>query len=125
MRLETTLRDLVAATWRVPVERIARTLPPGVEPALAEDGHALLSVVALRNAGARLDRWPVPTFSQLNVRTYVTIAGAPALFLLAVRVSVAGIGGAFFGMPLRPIRLSVRTGSAVAKGAGLRLRYRV
>jgi uncharacterized protein DUF2071 len=125
MRLETTVRDMIAATWYVPAERVARALPSGVEPALAEDGRALLSLVALRNTGARLDRWPVPTFSQLGVRTYVTIAGAPALFLLAVRVSAAGIGGAVFGMPLRPIRLSVRTGSVVGKGAGVRLRYRV
>lgn len=124
MRLETTVRDLIAATWYVPAERVARALPSGVEPALAEDRSALLSLVALRNTGVRLDGWPVPTFSQLNVRTYVTIGGAPALFLLAVRVSAAGIGGVAFGMPLRPIRLSVRTGSVVAKGAGVRLRYR-
>ena len=124
MRLQMTVRDLLVATWRVPAAGVARTLPAGLEPSLDEDGKALVSLVGLRNADVRAGGWRAPSFSQLGVRTYVTLAGAPAIFLLAIRVSLAGIGGVVFGMPLRPIRLRVRAGSVVAKGAGVRLRYR-
>jgi hypothetical protein len=124
MRLQTTVRDLVVATWRVPAASVAPALPGGVELALGDDGKALVSLVGLRNADVRLGARRAPSFSQLNVRTYVTLAGAPALFLLAIRVSLVGVGGIAFGMPLRPIRLRVSAGSVVAKGAGVRLRYR-
>ena len=119
MRLQMTVRDLLVATWRVPAAGVARTLPAGLEPSLDEDGKALVSLVGLRNADVRAGGWRAPSFSQLGVRTYVTLAGAPAIFLLAIRVSLAGIGGVVFGMPLRPIRLRVRAGSVVAKGAGV------
>jgi len=124
VRLETTVRDLLAATWHVPVETVSRALPPGPRPALAEDGRALVSLVALRNTDVRAGRWRAPSFAQLGVRTYVTLGAEPALFLLSVRVTPAGLGGAFFGMPLRPVRIRVRRGEALARGAGVRLRYR-
>lgn len=124
MRLETTVRDLLAATWHVPAEAVASALPPGPQPALAEDGRALLSLVALRNTEVRAGRWRAPSFAQLGLRTYVTLDGQPALFLFAVRVTAAGLGGAFLGMPLRPARIRVRRGEALARGAGVRLRYR-
>jgi uncharacterized protein YqjF (DUF2071 family) len=124
MRLETIVRDLLVATWHLPAERVTGALPPGVEPALADDGRALVSLVGLRNTSVRLGGYVAPSFSQLNVRTYVTSGGEPALFLLAVRVTAAGLGGIAFGLPVRPAHISVRTGSVSARGSGVGLRYR-
>jgi hypothetical protein len=42
-----------------------------------------------------------------------------------VRVTPPGLGGIAFGLPVRPLRIVVRAGSVVAKGAGARIRYRV
>jgi uncharacterized protein YqjF (DUF2071 family) len=124
MRLDTTVRDLLVATWYVPEVSVARTLPPGLEPALAGDGRALVSLVTLRNTAVRAGRRRAPSFSQLGVRTYVRLGPEPALLWLAVRVTPAGLAGVFFGLPLRPARIRVRAGEVVAKGSGVRLRYR-
>ena len=124
MRVETIVRDLLVATWYLPAERVAGALPPGVEPALADDGRALVSLVGLRNTRVRLNGYGAPSFSQLAVRTYVTAGGEPALFLLAVRVTAAGLGGIAFGLPVRPARIAVRNGAVSASGPGVRLRYR-
>jgi uncharacterized protein YqjF (DUF2071 family) len=125
VRFETTVRDLLLATWNVPAERIERALPDGVEPALTDEGRALVSLVGLRNTAVRAAGHRVPSFSQLNVRTYVTGRGESAVFLLSVRVTPPGLGGIAFGLPVRPLRIAVRAGSVVAKGAGARIRYRV
>jgi hypothetical protein len=124
MRLETTVRNLLLATWHVPADRVVPALAPGVEPALAGDGTALVSLVGLRNTSVRLGGVIVPSFSQFAVRTYVTNAGRPAVFLLAVRVTTPGLGAIAFGLPVRPARISVGSGSVSAPGSGLRLRYR-
>lgn len=124
MLLTTTARDLLLATWAVPPPRVRRNLPGGVELALAPDGSALVSLVALRNDGVRVNGLPVPSFAQLAVRTYVAVGGEPALFLLGVRVGPAGLAGAALGIPLRPARIRVGPGRVEARGIGASLRYR-
>jgi hypothetical protein len=123
--LSTTARDLLLATWAVAPDRVARSLPLGIAPDLSPDGRALISLVALRNDGVRLDWLRAPSFAQLAVRTYVTIIGEPAVFLLSLRVTAAGLPGAIQGIPVRPARIRVRRGEVVAPGLGAELRYRV
>ena len=125
MLLTTTVRNLLLATWAVPPACLQRSLPAGVEPDLADDGSALVSLAAARAGGVRVDGFPVPGFGHLAVRTYVTLDGKPSLFLLALRVTTAGLPGAFYGIPVRPARIRVRTGAVVAPGLGAELRYSV
>lgn len=123
MLLELSVRHLLLATWEVDPEQVARNLPAGLEPALAGD-RALVSLAALRNAGGRLGRLPVPPFSQLNVRTYVAHGDDRGVFFLQLRAGLAGMGGALFGAPVRPARITVHEGSATAPGLGVSFRYR-
>jgi hypothetical protein len=116
------VRDLLVATWPVERAAVARVLPAGLEPAEIAGRH-LVSIAALRHAGGRLGRLPVPRYSQLNVRAYVNWEDEPAVFFLAARVSPLGMGGALFGAPYRPARLRVRRSLATAPGLGLSLRY--
>jgi len=118
------VRDLVIASWPTGREAVARTLPSGLLPAEI-DGRQLVSVVALRYASGRLGRFPVPAFSQLNLRVYVTWRDEPAVFFLAARVTPPGLGGILFGAPYRPARLRFRRGLAEAPGLGLSLPYKV
>jgi hypothetical protein len=94
-------------------------------PDLTPDGRALLSLVAVRNNPVRVDWLRTPSFAQLAVRTYVSVAGTPAVFLLALRVTSGGLPGAFFGIPVRPARIRVRRGQVAAPGLGDDLRYEV
>jgi hypothetical protein len=124
VRLSLAARDLLVATWRTDRESVARVLPPPLERGASDDEH-LVSIVALRYAGGRLGRVPVPSFSQLNVRTYLAYREEPAVFFLRAYVTLAGLGGALFGAPYRPVRLLVRTGRVEAPGLGVSFAYRL
>jgi uncharacterized protein YqjF (DUF2071 family) len=123
--LQTTARDLLLLSWPVEPGRVARTLPPGVEPALDEDGRALVSLVGLRNTGVRAGALPGPAFSQVTVRTYAICNGEPGVFVLGIRVALGGLPGIAFGVPIRPGRVRARAGRVVAPGVGVDVRYRV
>lgn len=116
------VRDLVLASWETDAERIARTLPPGLEPAEV-DGRHLVTLAALRYQRGRLGRLPVPPFSQLNLRVYVEWEGEPAVVFLGARVTLPGMAGALLGAPYRPVRLRVRPGSVKAPGLGVSVPY--
>ncbi|MGH2995641.1 MAG: DUF2071 domain-containing protein, partial [Gaiellaceae bacterium] len=122
MLFSVNVRDLVLASWETDAERVARTLPPGLEPAEV-DGRHLVTLAALRYQGGRLGRLPVPPFSQLNVRAYVEWEGEPAVVFLMTRVTAPGMGGALLGAPYRPARLRVRPGSVQAPGLGVSVPY--
>jgi hypothetical protein len=122
--LRVDVRDLVIASWPTSEEAVARTLPSGLAPAEVAGRH-LVSVVALRYGRGRLGLLPVPSFSQLNLRVYVTWRDEPAVFFLAARVTPPGLGGILFGAPYRPARLRFRAGLAEAPGLGLSLPYRI
>lgn len=124
MRLAVRVRDLVLASWRTDRASVERAVYPGLEPAAIEGEH-LVSIVAFRHAAARLGRLPVPSFAQLNVRTYVSYEGEPAVFFLRAYVTLAGLGGALFGAPYRPARIRVRPGRVEAPAAGVSLAYRL
>ncbi len=123
MRLFVTVPELVVASWTTDRESVARAVHPGLEPATVAGDH-LVSLVALRVGGGRLARVPLPPFSQLNVRTYVTFEGEPAVFFLRSYVSLAGLGGALFGAPFRAARVRLRPGLVETPGAGVSLAYR-
>lgn len=122
MRLELELRDLVLASWPVPEEDVARAVYPGLEPAEV-DGRTVVSLAAIRFAGGRLGRLPVPPFSQLNVRTYVVFEDRLAVFFLRSYVTPGGIGGVLFGAPFRAARIRVTPGLVDVPGAGVRIRF--
>jgi uncharacterized protein YqjF (DUF2071 family) len=122
VRLSLRVRDLLLASWVTDPERVARTLPRGLEPEPV-DGHHLVTIAALRYTGGRLGALPVPPFSQLNVRAYVRHEGGPAVFFLMTRVTPAGMGGALLGAPYRPTRIRLGPGSVRAPGIGVSIAY--
>ena len=122
MLLRHRVRDLVLASWETDADRVARTLPAGLEPATV-DGRHLVTIAALRWDGGRLGRIPVPRFTQLNVRVYARHRGEVAVVFLAVRVTLLGMGGALLGLPVRLARARVREGVVSAGGFGVELRY--
>lgn len=118
------MRDLVIASWETEPESVRRAVAAGLDP-LAVDGRFLVSLVAFRVTGGRLGKLPVPPFSQLNVRTYVSWKGEPAVFFLGSRVTAGGLPGRLLGAPYRQARLRVRGGLVQAPGLGVWIAYRV
>jgi uncharacterized protein YqjF (DUF2071 family) len=116
------VRDLVLASWKTDAEQVARTLPPGLEPATV-DGRHLVTIAALRWDGGRLGRVPVPRFSQVNVRVYAQHGAEVAVVFLALRVTSLGMAGALLGFPVRLARARVREGLVEAQGFGVSFRY--
>jgi uncharacterized protein YqjF (DUF2071 family) len=79
--------DLLFAHWRVPLERLEAVVPPQLTID-TYDGDAWLGVTPFRVEGLRLrGTTPVPflsSFPEINVRTYVTVAGKPGIFFLSL-----------------------------------------
>jgi Uncharacterized conserved protein (COG2071) len=124
MQLRLEIRDLLLASWETDQESVARALPPQLEPADIE-GRFLITAVCMRVRGGRLGRFPVPRFSQLNLRTYCTWHGEPAVFFVRSHVTALGMGGALLGAPYRPSVLRFRKGFISAPGLGFFMRYEV
>ena len=122
MLLRHAVRDLLLASWEIDPERVAAAVPPGLTPAPV-DGRHLVTVAALRWRHGRIGLLPLVPFSQLNVRVYVEQGGETAVFFLALRVTPPGLGGALFGLPVRPARLRVRPDRVEARGLGVSLRF--
>jgi hypothetical protein len=119
MRLSLDVRDLLVASWLTDAGSVARTLGRGVEPAEL-DGQHLVSAVVFRCVGGRLGRLPAPRFAVLGICVYVELEGAPAAYLLDIRVTPPGKLLGWY-LPVRTTRVRSRRGRA--EGLGLRIRY--
>jgi hypothetical protein len=124
VRIRLNVENLLLASWETGAEQVRSVTPPGAEPA-AVDGRYLVSLVSFRVRSGKLGALPVVPFSQLNVRTYVSWKGEPAVLFLASRVTAPGLAGLVLGAPYKGARLRVREGQVLARGLGLSLRYRV
>jgi uncharacterized protein YqjF (DUF2071 family) len=97
---------LLFAHWRAEPAAVAKLLPRGLEPDLF-DGSAWVAVVAFVMRGTRtLGALGVrlPPIPELNVRTYVRVDGAPAVWFLSLDASsplFVGVGRALYGMDYR------------------------
>jgi hypothetical protein len=80
-------RDALFLHWRTDAESIARIIPPDLELDLY-DAAAWISIVAFRITGARLRGLPrfvaLPSFGEINVRTYVRDAEKPGVWFLSL-----------------------------------------
>jgi uncharacterized protein YqjF (DUF2071 family) len=124
MKLSLRVRTLLIATWPTARDAVAHAVHPALEPAEV-DGAFRVSLVALRYEGGRVGRIAVPPFSQLNVRTYVSYRGEPAVYFLRAYVTPPGMGAALLGAPYRPARLHFAGRRVDAPGIGLALAYEV
>jgi Uncharacterized conserved protein (COG2071) len=122
VRIALDVKNLLIASWETDRDAVARVAPPGAEPAPVGGGY-LVSIVSFRVRRGRAGPLPVPPFSQLNVRTYVTWKGEYAVLFLASRVTLGGLGGIVLGAPYRLARIRLQSGRARAPGLGLSLRY--
>src|SRR5581483_5217935 len=82
-----TWEDLAFFHWRVDADELRRLLPPEA-PLDTWDGEAWLGIVPFRITNMRLRGLPpVPGLStspELNVRTYVTVAGKPGVWFFTL-----------------------------------------
>jgi hypothetical protein len=122
VRIRLDVRNLLLASWETDRESVERAAPPGTEPAEV-DGRYLVSLVSFQVRGGRAGHLPVLPFSQLNLRTYVTWKGEPAVLFRASRVTPGGLPGLLLGAPYRSARLRVRPGELRASGLGVEIRY--
>ena len=121
--------DLLFASWPVAEERL-RPLVPSALPIDTWGGSAWLTVVALRLSRVRPLRVPLPrellSFSQVNVRTYTTVAGKPGIWLLSVdcddRPTVAA-ARAGFGAPYMHADVSVAAAGERVRARSRRSRH--
>ena len=104
--------DLLFAHWPVEPERLARTLPAGVEPDVFGD-RAWIAIVAFRMLGSRPAAGPprptLPPIPELNVRTYVRVGGVPGVWFVSLDASspfFAAAGRALYGLPYRVARMT-------------------
>jgi hypothetical protein len=85
-----TVEDLLFAHWRVPADAVRRLLPAGLDVD-ERDGSAWLGVTPFAVTGLRAHGLlPLPrasSFSELNVRTYVTREDRPGIWFLSLDAS--------------------------------------
>jgi uncharacterized protein len=98
---------LLFAHWPIDPARLARLLPPKVEPDV-RDGEAWVAFVAFVMVGTRAAGppwWPVlAPIPELNLRTYVRVGGVPAVWFLSLDAAspiFATIGHALYGLRYR------------------------
>jgi uncharacterized protein len=112
--------DLLFAHWPVDPERVRAAMPEQLRPFLdIYDGKAWVGVIPFWMSNVRM-RWlpPVPTagkFPELNVRTYLTIAGKPGVYFFSLDAgSLLAVMGARLGyaLPYYWARMLVETSRA-------------
>jgi len=130
--------DLLFAHWPIPVE-VMRAVVPAQLPLDLYAGSAWIGMVPFWMSGVR-PRYlpPIPalsTFSELNVRTYVTVGNKPGVYFFSLdaasRLAVWGARN-FFHLPYYFARMSSRSHGAwveyqsrrVHRTAELQCRYR-
>jgi uncharacterized protein len=112
--------DVLFAHWRIAPRALGALLPRGVEPDL-RGGRAWIAVVAFRMTETRAagllpprGLGPIP---ELNVRTYVRVAGEPGVWFLSLDTSsplFVAIGRTVYGLAYHHARMVVaRNGSRV------------
>jgi uncharacterized protein YqjF (DUF2071 family) len=115
-----TWNDLLFAHWRVPVETMRTHVPPEL-PVDTFDGDAWIGVTPFQLAGLRLIAMPpiprLSTFLELNVRTYVTVAGKPGILFFSLdAASALAVRAArrFYRLPYFRARMSAtRAGTSI------------
>ena len=79
--------DLLFAHWPVSTRELREKVPPGLELDLF-DGHAYVGIVPfhMTNVAPRgVPAMPfVSTFTEMNVRTYVTVGGKPGVYFFSL-----------------------------------------
>ncbi len=100
-----TWRDLLFASWRVPVEKLRPLVPPELELD-AFDGSAWVSMVPMRVTDMHYRGVPpipgMETLRELNLRTYVTRGNKPGVYFLSIdcpAVVSDWMANHFFGVP--------------------------
>lgn len=106
--------DLLFAHWPVPVAQLAKLLPQPLEADTFE-GQAWISLVPFRMTGIR-PRWLpalpwLSAFPELNVRTYVTLAGKPGVYFFSLDAAnpvAVRLAKYFFHLPYFDARMKLK-----------------
>jgi hypothetical protein len=109
-----TWNDLLFAHWRVDAATLASIVPAPLEVETFE-GDAWIGVVAFRMTNVAPRGVPavpfVSAFPELNVRTYVRVAGKPGVYFFSLDAgSALAVGAArtLFGLPYHTATMDVR-----------------
>ena len=124
-----TMEDVLFAHWRVEQAALARLIPPELAVDTF-DGDAWLGIVALRVANLRLRGLPpmpgLSSFTELNVRTYVTLDDRPGIWFFSLQLGNAIVVEAkkrLYRLPAQRERIAAAPGSYEL--AGFTARYGV
>jgi uncharacterized protein YqjF (DUF2071 family) len=109
-----TWERLLFAHWRIEPDRLRRVIPAELTPD-THDGAAWIGLTPFEITGLRLRGTPPPPllsrFPELNLRTYVTVAGRPGIHFFSLdagsRAAVAAARSAY-RLPYAYARMSVR-----------------
>ena len=128
--LAETRRDVLFAGWPVPLDALARQLPPGL-PLDTFEGEAWLALVACRLEALRMRGLPpLPGLSsgpQLEVCTYVSVGDRPGIWLFSVdraRQALVEAGKRSLRLPAYKAELAAEPGAFSAERDGLAFRVR-
>jgi uncharacterized protein len=128
--LAETRRDVLFASWPVPLDALARQLPPGL-PLDTFEGEAWLTLVACRLEALRLRGLPpLPGLSsgpQLEVCTYVSLDDRPGIWLFSVdrgRQALVEAGKRSLRLPAYRADFTTGPGAFAAERDGLAFRVR-
>jgi uncharacterized protein YqjF (DUF2071 family) len=93
--------ELLFVHYEVPAEAIARLLPPGLSVDLFE-GKAYVGLVPFQMRDVHIGPFPMSSFLETNLRTYVVAGGVPGVWFLSLDAesSLAVWGGrTFYQLP--------------------------
>jgi uncharacterized protein YqjF (DUF2071 family) len=128
--LAETRRDVLFACWPVPLDALARQLPPGV-PVDTFEGEAWLGVVSCRLEALRVRGLPpLPGLSsgpQLEVCTYVSVGDRPGIWPFSVdrgRQALVEAAKRSLRLPAYKAELAIEPGAFAAERDGLEFRVR-
>jgi uncharacterized protein YqjF (DUF2071 family) len=98
-------RDLLFASWSMPIEEVRSVVPPQLEVD-SQDGRAWISLVPMRVQGAHFrDVEPIPGldhFCEINLRTYVKLGDERGVYFITIDCSDSiadWLGQKLFGVP--------------------------
>ena len=128
--LAETRRDVLFACWPVPLDALARQLPPGL-PVDTFEGEAWLALVACRLEALRMRGLPpLPGLSsgpQLEVCTYVSVDDRPGIWLFSVdrgKQALVEAAKRSLRLPAYRAELTTEPGAFAAERDGLAFRVR-
>lgn len=119
------ISDLVLASWQLEPDELAARLPATLQP-LEINGRAHVSLASFRNRLGRLGLLPIPSYNEVDIRTYVRNEdGETGVFVFSFWVTTLGTAARPLGIPVSREPITCSQGQVDAPGLDVSLSYGV